>query len=30
VLTRHLLAVNRFCDYLDRFETDLTVVRRDR
>ena len=24
VLTRHLLAVGRFCDYLDRFETDLT------
>ena len=28
VLTRHLLAMGRFCDYLDRFETDLSVVRR--
>jgi hypothetical protein len=28
VLTRHLLAMGRFCDYLDRFETDLSVVTR--
>jgi hypothetical protein len=28
VLTRHLLAMGRFCDYLDRFETDLSVVAR--
>ena len=28
VLIRHLLAVSRFCDYLDRFETDLTVRHR--
>lgn len=26
VLFRHLMAMGRFCDYLDRFETDLTVL----
>ena len=26
VLVRHTLAVGRFCDYLDRFESDLTVL----
>ena len=26
VLIRHTLAVGRFCDYLDRFENDLTVL----
>ena len=30
VLARHLMAVGSFCDYLDRFESDLTVVRRAR
>jgi hypothetical protein len=28
VLSRHLLAVGSTCDYLDRFETDLSVVTR--
>ena len=27
VLLRHYLAVGSFCDYLDRFESDLTVIR---
>jgi lipopolysaccharide biosynthesis glycosyltransferase len=29
VLLRHTLAVRSFCDYLDRFETDLTVLGTD-